>query len=113
MPLFADVRYALRVLVKSPLFSLTAVTSLALGVAASTAIFSLADALLLRPRPGIAEPETVVDIGRNVRGEGFDNFGYPLFAAIRERNTSLARMAAVRLEPGAMSLSGGESSERV
>src|SRR5262245_52826308 len=106
MPDAADVRYALRVLVKSPVFSLTAVLSLALGVAASTAIFSLADALLLRPRPGIANPETVVDIGRTVGGEGFDNFGYPLFTALRERNSSLASMAAVRLEPIAMSLSG-------
>lgn len=113
MPIVADFRYALRVLVKSPLFSVTAVLSLALGVAASTSIFSLADALLLRPRPGIAQPETVVDIGRNVRGEGFDNFGYPLFVALGERNTSLASMAAVRLEPGAMSLASGNSSERV
>jgi predicted permease len=113
MPVFGDIRYAIRVLAKSPLFAVTAVVSLALGVAASTSIFSLADALLLRPLPGIANPETVIDIGRNVRGEGFDNFGYPMFVALRERNTSLASMAAVRLEPGAMSLASGESSERV
>lgn len=113
MPIVADFRYALRVLTKSPVFALTSVLSLALGVAASTAIFSLADALLLRPRPGIAHPETLVDVGRTVRGEGFDNFGYPLFVALRERNTSLTAMAAVRLEPGAMSLASGDSSERV
>jgi predicted permease len=113
MPIVADFRYALRVLARSPLFSLTAVMSLALGVAASTSIFSLADALLLRPRPGIADPATLIDIGRSVRGEGFDNFGYPLFTALRERTATLASMAAVRLEPGAMSLSGGDSSERV
>ena len=75
MPVLADLRYALRVLMRSPLFTLTAVLSLAIGIAASTAIFSLADALLLRPRPGIAAPEAVIDIGRTVRGEGLDNFG--------------------------------------
>ena len=113
MPVFGDIRYAIRVLAKSPLFAFTAVASLALGVAASTSIFSLADALLLRPLPGISDPGTVIDIGRNVRGEGFDNFGYPLFVVLRERNTSLSSMAAVRLEPGAMSFASGDSSERV
>jgi predicted permease len=113
MPIVADFRYALRVLAKSPVFTVTAVVSLSLGVAASTSIFSLADALMLRPRPGITNPDTVVDIGRSVRGEGFDNFGYPLFVALRERNTSLAGIAAVRLEPLAMSFASSDSSERV
>ncbi len=113
MPLLGDTRYALRVLVRSPLFSVTAVLSLAVGIAASTSIYSLADAMWLRPRAGIVDPETVVEIGRTIRGEGFDNFGYPLFKAMRERNTTLAAMAALRLGPNAMSLGGAETSERV
>lgn len=113
MPLFSDVRYAIRVLIRSPLFSITAILSLAIGIAASTAIFSLADAMLFRPRVGITEPERVVDIGRSMRGEGFDNFGYPLFAAMRERNTTLERMSALRFEPEPMNMGDAESSERV
>jgi predicted permease len=113
MPIGADIRYALRVLGRSPMFSVTAVLSLAIGIAASTAIFSLADALIFRPRSGIAEPERVVDIGRSVRGEGFDNLGYPLFTALRERNTTLAGMSAVRHDPEVMGLGDGQSAERV
>jgi predicted permease len=113
MPALADFRYALRVLVRSPLFSVTAILSLAVGIAASTAIFSLADAMLFRPRIGIVEPERVVDIGRTVRGEGFDNFGYPLYTALRDRNTTFERMSAARLDPEVMGLGNGNSAERV
>ena len=70
MALLSDFRHAVRVLRKAPLFSLTSILSLAVGIAASTAIFSLADAMLFRPRVGITEPERVVDIGRGMRGEG-------------------------------------------
>ena len=113
MPFFADLRYAVRALARTPLFSTTAILSLAIGIAASTAIFSLADAMLLRPRVGIAEPDRVVDIGRSVGGEGFDNFGYPLFVALREGNTTLASISATRLDPEVMGLGDGNSAERV
>ena len=113
MSLPGDLRYALRTLRKSPLFTLTSVLSLAVGIAASTAIFSLSDAILFRPRAGITEPARVVDIGRGMRGEGFDNFGYPLFAALRERSTLVEQMAAIRLDPAAMSLSQASSTQLV
>jgi len=113
MALLSDFRHALRVLRKAPLFSLTSILSLAVGIAASTAIFSLADAMLFRPRVGITEPERVVDIGRGMRGEGFDNFGYPLFAALRERSTLFERMSAISFQPYAMSLSDGATTELV
>lgn len=113
MPIFTDLPYAVRVLVRSPLFALTAVLSLAVGIAASTAIFSLADAMLLRPRIGITDPATVVEIGRSVHGEGFDNFGYPLFTTLRDRNTTLRSMAAFSFGPRVMSLGDAETSERV
>ena len=48
-----------------------------------------------------------------MRGEGFDNFGYPLFAALRERSTLFERMSALSFQPYAMSLSAGSSTELV
>jgi predicted permease len=113
MSMASDIRYALRLLVRSPIFTVTAVLSLAVGVAATTAIFGLADAMLLRPRVGIVDPATLVDIGRTTRGEGFDNFGYPLFAAMRERATLLEGISAHRMGADVMSLGDAKSAERV
>jgi putative ABC transport system permease protein len=59
-----DVRFAVRLLRKSPLFTLTAALSLAIGIGASTTIFSVASALLLRPLPGLSQPQRLVDLGR-------------------------------------------------
>jgi predicted permease len=109
----SDVRFALRLFARSPIFTLTSIGSLTVGIAASTAIFSLADALLLRPRPGVANPSTLVDIGRTTNGEGFDNFGYPLFQLMRERSTSFAALSMHVMTPYVMSLGDAHSSERV
>src|SRR4029453_1808417 len=113
MALLSDFRHALRILRKAPLFSLTSILSLAVGIAASTAIFSLSDAMLFRPRVGITGPERVVDIGRGMRGEGFDNFSYPVFAALRERSTLFEQMSALSFQPYVMSLTEGSSTELV
>lgn len=107
-----DLRYALRLLARSPIFSVTAVLSLAAGIAGTTTIFSLADAVLLRPRTGVANPSTLVDIGRSTNGQGFDNFGYPLFAAMRDNTQLFERMAANQFGPQVMSLGDARASER-
>lgn len=107
-----DLRHACRLLGRSPLFTLTAIVSLAIGVASSGAIFSLADALLLRPRVGVAEPATLVDIGRTTNGDGFDNFGYPLFEALRDRTTLFEGISAQQFGPTVMSLGDAALSER-
>jgi putative ABC transport system permease protein len=110
----ADIRYALRLLARSPIFTITSVLSLAIGIAASSAIFSLADAFLLRERVGVTSPETLVDIGRSAQdGQGFDNFGYPLFATMRERSTLFTGLSAIQFGPTIMSLGDARSSERV
>jgi putative ABC transport system permease protein len=113
MNVLQDLRYALRLFARSPIFTVTAVLSLAAGIAGTTAIFSLADALMLRPRTGVVDPSTLVDIGRTTRGSGLDNFGYPLFEEMRAGGTLFEAMAAHQLSPQIMSLGDARSSERV
>ena len=69
--LLQDVRYGLRRLVASPLFTLVATVSLALGIGANTAIFSIVNAVLLR-RPSFADPETLVEVYTSDEG-GFQH----------------------------------------
>ena len=64
MAILSDLRYAFRMLGRSPVFTLTSVASLAIGIAAATTIFSLTDALLFEPTAGVRDGSAVVDIGR-------------------------------------------------
>ena len=113
MTIGQDVAYAIRLLRKSPVFTLTAVLSLTIGIGANAAIFSLADALLLRDRPGIRDPDTLVDVGRTQRGEGFDNMSYPNYVDYRDRNTVFSGLAGYRFGSEPMGLGGRDGAERV
>ncbi|HJR59659.1 MAG TPA: ABC transporter permease [Vicinamibacterales bacterium] len=109
-----DVRFALRLLRKSPLFTATAALSLAIGIGANSTIFSVASAMLLRPMPGLAQPDRLVDIGRAGRGGAtFDTVSYPNYSDIRDRVTTLSGVYAQQLEPTPMSLGGNGDAERV
>jgi putative ABC transport system permease protein len=77
----ADVRYALRSLRSTPAFSLVAVLSLALGIGANTAIFSILDAVLLKSLP-VSHPDELVAVTRREHGDSFTN---PLWEALRNR----------------------------
>src|SRR5262245_31558277 len=59
-----DLRFGARMLMKNPSFTLIALLMLALGIGANTAIFSIVNALLLRPMPGVVEAERLVQVGR-------------------------------------------------
>jgi putative ABC transport system permease protein len=93
--LLQDVRYGLRVLAKSPAFSAVAVITLALGIGANTAIFTLLDQVLLRSLP-VRSPEQLVqfkfsgsDRGRtsSYGGDPGDYFSYPMYRDLRDHNT--------------------------
>src|SRR5262249_33657331 len=102
-----DVRYALRLLRRSPLFTATAVLSLTIGIGANATIFSIASALILRPLPGLTDPSRLVDIGRTQDGEGFDTTSYPNYRDVRDRVTTVSDLYAYRVDPQPMSLGRG------
>ncbi len=108
-----DLRYALRLLRQSPLFTLTAALSLAIGIGANTTIFSITSALLLKPLPGLSDPSRLVDIGRTQDGRGFDNSSYPNYRDYRQRQKSLTDVYACRLDPQPMSLATGTDAVRI
>src|ERR671913_503688 len=112
MSLTADLRYSLRLLGRSPVFTVTSVISLALGIGAAATIFSLTDALLFEPTVGVRNASEVLDIGRANQGSGFDNMSHPTYRYLREHSRTLD-IAAVDFGGGPMSLSVEGTSERV
>jgi predicted permease len=112
MALTSDLRHAVRLLGRSPVFSLTSIISLALGIGAAATIFSVADALLFEPTVGVRNPSELIDIGRANEGSGFDNMAHPTYKNLRE-HSRLVDVAAVDFGGGPMSLGTDGSSERV
>jgi predicted permease len=85
----ADVRYAFRALRAAPAFASVAVLSLALGIGANSAVFSVIDALVLKSLP-VSHPEELVAVVRNDAGI----FTNPLWEAIRDRQDMFSRLYA-------------------
>jgi predicted permease len=105
--LFQDVRYGLRLLWKSPGFTIVAVLSLALGVGANTAIFSIVNAVLLRSLP-FSHPDRLVKIVANNRGVGAQDIGLsvPELDDLRTRAGVFDQVTAT--QGGPTNLTGGE-----
>jgi predicted permease len=107
-----DFRYALRMLGKNPGLTAVIVLSLAVGIGANSAIYSVVDALLLRPLP-YPQPERLANIWLHSPGIGiFRDWPSPgQYIDIQNENHSFAEMAIARL--GQMTLTGREQPERV
>ena len=88
-----DLRYAARLLRRQPLFTATAALSLAIGIGATTTIFTVANGLLFRTPVGVASPESLVDIGGRVGAPdfvaAFNPVSYDDYLLISERLTSV------------------------
>jgi putative ABC transport system permease protein len=96
-----DTRHGTRLLARSPLFAAAAIGSLALGIGANTAIFSLIDAVMLRMMP-VHEPERLVEFAKVHEPYGRSSFSYPLFRLFHDELRSvdglLARAFGTRRE---------------
>jgi predicted permease len=97
-----DIRYALRQFRKSPLFTLIAVITLAVGIGASTAIFTLLDQALIRSLP-VSHPEQLVRLRytgespghtNNYGGDDKDFFSYPMYRDLRDKNSVFSGLLA-------------------
>jgi putative ABC transport system permease protein len=93
--LWQDIRYGIRVLRNNPGFAIIAVLTLAFGIGANTAIFSLVDVVLFRPLP-IAKPSEVVRLASGrTRGEARWGFvSFPSYLQYRDRSDAFSSMAS-------------------
>src|SRR5262245_11989713 len=112
--LYSDVRFAVRSFAKSPVFTIVVLVSLALGIGANTAIFTLTDQVLLRSLP-IEEPRQVVFLtwrgshyGSN---QGSNALSYPMYRDFRDQNEVFSGLLCRYGTPLSLSLNG--QTERV
>src|SRR6266404_5742293 len=93
--LWQDLRYGIRMLLKAPSFSIVATIALALGIGANTAIFSVVNAVLLRPLP-FPNSEQLMSVWEAdyTRGQERGSYSYPNFADLREQNHVFEHLAS-------------------
>jgi putative ABC transport system permease protein len=108
----ADLRYGARVLRRNPGFATVAVLTIALGIGANTAIFSVVKSVLLDPLP-FPEPERLVELGESRLAQGWarSGFSHANFWDVHDRNRSFEALGA--LSPSVLNLTDGEYPERL
>jgi predicted permease len=105
--LWRDLRYAIRVLRRSPGFAATAIISIALGVGANTLVFSIVNGLVLKPLP-ITDPDRVVF----VQGVGsYVSHSFPLYRDLRDRNVTFEGLAGYRITMMGVDANGSATHE--
>src|SRR5262249_9452187 len=107
-----DLGYAVRILRRSPGFTAAVLLTLALGIGANTAIFSIVDAVLLRPLP-FHDPERLVRVVDNARGAGMRDIGMavPELRDLATRSNVFDQISAAW--PVSCNLTGGGQPERI
>lgn len=109
-----DLRSGCRALQRTPLFTLAAVASLAIGIGADTTIFTIAQAFLLAPPAGVASPERLVDItGVGDQRFGVEALSYPDFLDLRAGATTIEDVYGYEPFAEPMNLGGADGSERL
>jgi predicted permease len=108
--LWQDMRYGLRRLIKKPGFAVIAILSLALGIGANTAVFSLVNMVLFRSLP-VANPQEVVSVSAVGKDGQMAAFSYPNYVDFRDRNQVLSELLVSRFTY--MSLSRNGNNERI
>src|SRR6201993_5225402 len=110
-----DIAYALRQMRQAPVFTLTAMLTLALGIGATTAIFSLIHSVMLKSLP-VADPSSLYRIGDGqdccVEGSPQNNWGmysYPFYLRMKESTPEFAELAAFQAGRAQFSARRGES----
>jgi putative ABC transport system permease protein len=108
----AEIRQACRMMRRSPGFTATAVTALALGIGASTAIFSVVNAVLLKPLP-FPQPERIVQLMGTSPGGKFEMTNVPRFNAWREQTRILEHVTAYDWNGAGINLTGRDRPEQL
>jgi predicted permease len=96
----------MRLLRRNPGFAFAVILTMALGISANTIVFSVVNAILLRPLPGIVEPGRLISLSRIQDGNVFDNFGYPDYLDYRDRSRSFTGLAAYSAAPLSLTTDG-------
>src|SRR5437588_4039266 len=108
--LLNDLRFGARVLRKTPAFTFVAVLTLALGIGANTAIFSIVDAVLFRPL-AMVRPERVMLLQEEWQGRGSGGVSAGNFGDIRQQNSAFSSISSSA--PSAYNLATEEAPERI
>src|SRR5579864_8616484 len=95
--LLQDVRYGVRMLAKNPAFTTIAILTLALGIGANTALFSVVNGVLLNPLP-YWQPDRLVTVYSRTPEFDKSSISYPNFLDWRRENRSLSDLAAYRAD---------------
>lgn len=109
-----DLRFAVRTLWKSPGFATVAILSLALGIGATTAIYSVVDVVLLRPLPGVEAPDRLAAVYTSDFSSGvYGASSFPDYLDYRERAAAFSELAAFTGFTPEMNLGASGEAERV
>jgi predicted permease len=109
--LLQDLRYGLRMMARNPAFTAVAVITLAIGIGATTTIFSWIDAVLVRPLPGVADPNRLVALESLTPGGEMVPNSYPDYRDFRDHLKLFDGIAVTR--PAAFSVGQADHAERV